>query len=95
MARSIARSIDLFAGYRWAACVTAEIAATAYLHRVFARALASLYARPKRNPVILLDEIDKMGMVARRPAAALLEVLDPGRPRFRGPLFNVSSTSPT
>jgi len=49
-----------------------------YIGSLPGRFIQSLRKASSRNPLILLDEIDKMGMDWRGdPAAALLEVLDP------------------
>jgi ATP-dependent Lon protease len=49
-----------------------------YVGAMHGRVLDALKKVGVNNPVILLDEIDKMGMDTRGdPAAALLEVLDP------------------
>ncbi|MEB3186127.1 MAG: endopeptidase La [bacterium] len=53
-----------------------------YVGALPGRLIQSLRQSGSRNPVILLDEIDKIGRQARgNPASALLEVLDPEQHR--------------
>ena len=56
-----------------------------YIGSMPGKILQSLGKAGVRNPLFLLDEVDKMGMDFRGdPASALLEVLDPEQnPRFR------------
>ncbi len=66
--------------WRLAACeMRLKSEASSNLYRLFARqANAKLSKVGVKNPLFLLDEIDKMGMDNRGdPASALLEVLDP------------------
>ena len=52
------------------------------------RIIQALQKLKANNPVILLDEVDKLGSSARGdPGAALLEVLDPARPSYLSVTF--------